>query len=106
MVVSGAVLLVGSSRKIVDQDSLLISFAHSPNKTELTLNWRETNLVLEYSKAHGLEFERSIHWTGLPLQLRQKYFTLSKNHSSIHIERLCSLAKEPAMNFTPIKKVY
>lgn len=99
MVVSGAVLLVGSSRKIVDQDNLLISLAHSPNKTELTLSWRETNLVMECSKAHGLEFERSIHWTGLPLQLRQKYFTLSKNHSSIHIEKVMQFRKGASYEF-------
>ena len=99
MVVSGVVLLAGSSRKIVDQNSLQITLEHMKNKTELALSWRDTNFVLEYSKTHGFEFERSIHWTGLPLQFQQKYFALSKNHSNIYIEKVVRFRKGTSYEF-------
>jgi len=99
MVVSGVVLLAGSSRKIVDQNSLQITLEHMKNKTELALSWRDTNFVLEYSKTHGFEVERSIHWTALPLQFQQKYFALSKNHSNIYIEKVLRFTKEASYEF-------
>ncbi|WP_312333830.1 sulfite exporter TauE/SafE family protein [Sphingobacterium sp.] len=99
MVVSGIVLLASSSRKIVDQNGLQIAVEHLENNTELALSWRETNFILEYSKAHGLEFERSIHWTGLPLQLQQKYFALSKNHGNIYIEKVMRFRREASYEF-------
>ncbi|HBW81403.1 MAG TPA: sulfite exporter TauE/SafE family protein [Sphingobacterium sp.] len=99
MVVSGAILLTGSSRKIVDQNDVLIALDRSKNKTEIALSWRDTNFVLEFSQTHGLELERSIHWTGLPLKLQQKYFALSKKHNSIYIEKVIRFRRKASYEF-------
>lgn len=99
MVVSGVILLAGSSRQIVDQNGVQIALDHAKNKTEFALSWRDSNFVLEYSQTHGLEFERSIHWTGLPFQLQQKYFSLCKNHRSIYIEKVIRFRKEVSYEF-------
>ncbi|MCB9203024.1 MAG: sulfite exporter TauE/SafE family protein [Flavobacteriales bacterium] len=96
MVISGFVLLISTSDKIMTQDN--ISF--SKNKlNETTINWRKSNFVLEFAIDDGLEIERAILPNELPKNLNQKYLELSTLYDKIFLEKVFQLGEEPNYEF-------
>jgi len=95
MVVSGIMLLAGTSEKIIHQDR--ISF--STKNKESVISWRNTDLVIEFAFDDGFEVERPIKPDELPDHLKVKYNLLKNEYDKIHIEKVFALGKEPSYEF-------
>lgn len=96
MVVSGLVLLIGTTQSILQQDH--ISF--STNRyNERTLHWRNSEFVLEFAIDDGLEIERPINFDELPNHLKTEYSTLKAGYNTILLEKVFKLGEEPSYEF-------
>lgn len=94
MVISGVVLLISSSEKIINQDKVQLYTVAKGDKNETTLKWRNSDLVLEYALDDGLEIERPINPSELPENLVQKYNQLLPKYDVIHLEKVFKIGEE------------
>lgn len=94
MVISGVVLLISSSEKIINQDKVQLYTVAKGDKNETTLKWRNSDLVLEYALDDGLEIERPINPSELPKNLAQKYNQLLPKYDDIHLEKVFKIGEE------------
>lgn len=99
MVVSGIVLLTGTSNKIIKQDKIAFATIHNSNERSSVISWRNTDMVLEYAINDGFEIERPIPPEELPASLKEKYKILKKQYDTIHIEKVFTFGKTPSHEF-------
>lgn len=96
MVISGIILLVGTTNSIIKQDK--ISFATN-QYDERTINWRNSNFVLEFAIDDGLEIERPINFDELPEKLKQEYNRLKPSYDKILLEKVFKVASKRSYEF-------
>lgn len=96
MVVSGIFLLVGTTNSIIKQDK--ISFSTN-QYDERTINWRNSNFVLEFAIDEGLEIERPINFDELPEKFKQKYNRLKPSYDKILLEKVFKVASKRSYEF-------
>lgn len=96
MVVSGIFLLVGTTNSIIKQDK--ISFSTN-QYDERTINWRNSNFVLEFAIDDGLEIERPINFEELPEKFKQEYNRLKPSYDKILLEKVFKVASTPSYEF-------
>lgn len=96
MVVSGIFLLIGTTRSIIRQDK--ISFSTN-QYDERTINWRNSNFVLEFAIDDGLEIERPINYNELPEHLKQEYSRLEPGYDKILLEKVFKVGAEHSYEF-------
>jgi uncharacterized membrane protein YfcA len=96
MVVSGVFLLVGTTNSIIKQDKISIS---TNQLDERTINWRNSNFVLEFAIDDGLEIERPISFDELPEKLKQEYNRLKRTYDKILLEKVFKVASERSYEF-------
>jgi uncharacterized protein len=96
MVVSGIFLLVGTTNSIIKQDK--ISFSTN-QYDERTINWRNSNFVLEFAIDDGLEIERPINFDELPEKLKQEYNRLKSSYDKILLEKVFKVASKRSYEF-------
>lgn len=95
MVVSGIILLIGTSDKIIQQNKLGVTIA----KSESIISWRSTDFIIEFAFDEGLEIERPIHPEELPDHLKTKYASLKNHFDIIHLEKVFTFRNEPSYEF-------
>lgn len=95
MVVSGIILLIGTSDKIIQQNKLGVTIA----KSESIISWRSTDFIIEFAFDEGLEIERPIHPEELPAHLKTKYASLKNHFDIIHLEKVFTFRNEPSYEF-------
>ncbi|QWA40849.1 sulfite exporter TauE/SafE family protein [Chryseobacterium sp. ZHDP1] len=95
MVVSGIILLIGTSDKIIQQNKLGVTIA----KSESIISWRSTDFIIEFAFDEGLEIERPIHPQELPAHLKTKYASLKNHFDIIHLEKVFTFRNEPSYEF-------
>ncbi len=95
MVFSGIILMIGTSDKIIQEDR--IGFARI--NQESIISWRNTDLVIEFAIDDGLEIERPIRPTELPVHLKTRYDSLKNHYNVIHLEKVFKFRKEPSYEF-------
>lgn len=95
MVISGITLLISTSQKIIIKDKFAIDF----DKNETTINWRESNLNLEYAIDDGLEVELPILVDELPDNLKLQHKEFSQKFDKILIEKVFKLNEKPSYEF-------
>jgi hypothetical protein len=88
MVLSGFVLLVSTSQKIIQQDKVSISTIKKDDNSETTISWRKSDFTLEFAWDDGLEIERPIQVDELPKNLKEKYTSLSSSYDKIMLEKV------------------
>lgn len=88
MVISGIILLVSTSQKIITQDKISVNTASFANKNEATLKWRTTDFSLEFAFDEGFEVERTIKPDELPANILAKYNELIKDYDKIYLEKV------------------
>lgn len=88
MVVSGIILLVGTSDKILKQDKIMVATTQKGSKNTTVLSWRNKDLTMEYSMYGGLEIEKLVQPEELPLHLKDTYNLLKQQYDMIHIEKV------------------
>lgn len=96
MVVSGIFLLVGTTNSIIKQDK--ISFSTN-QYDERTINWRNSNFVLEFAIDDGLEIERPIDVDELPEKLKIEYHKLKLTYDNILLEKVFKVASKRSYEF-------
>ncbi|MCA6440563.1 MAG: sulfite exporter TauE/SafE family protein [Sediminibacterium sp.] len=96
MVVSGIFLLVGTTNSIIKQDK--ISFSTN-QYDERTINWRNSNFVLEFAIDDGLEIERPINVDELPEKLKIEYHKLKLTYDNILLEKVFKVASKRSYEF-------
>lgn len=96
MVLSGIFLLVDTSSNIVKQDKISFSINQYD---ERTINWRNSNFVLEFAIDDGLEIERPINFEELPENLKVEYNTLKITYDKILIEKVFKIASKSSYEF-------
>lgn len=99
MVLSGIILLLGTSDKIIQQDKISFSTNHRNNEAESVLSWRHTDFVIEFAFDDGFEVERPITYNELPKQLKEKHDDLKIKYDKIYLEKVFTFNKEPAYEF-------
>ncbi|WP_326983522.1 sulfite exporter TauE/SafE family protein [Chryseobacterium sp. MYb264] len=99
MVISGIMLLVGTSDKIIQQDKISFSTTHQSSESESVISWRNTDFVIEFAFDDGFEVERPIQPDELPSRLKQKYDSLQPLYDKIHLEKVFTLQNDPAYEF-------
>jgi len=99
MVISGIMLLVGTSGKIIQQDKISFSTTHHSNEPESVISWRNTDFVIEFAFDDGFEVERPIHRDELPAALKQKYDSLQPLYDKIHLEKIFTFQNDPSYEF-------
>ena len=99
MVISGIILLIGTSEKIIQQDKISFSTAKGSNETESVISWRNTDFVMEFTFNDGFEVERPIKPNELPDHLKERYENLKEQYDKIHLEKVFTISREPAYEF-------
>ncbi|GAA5087844.1 hypothetical protein GCM10023210_10950 [Chryseobacterium ginsengisoli] len=99
MVVSGIILLVGTSQKVIQQDKISFSATHENSESVSKISWRNTDLIIEFAFDDGFEVERKIHPNELPDHLKEKYETLKDQYDKIHLEKVFTINKKPIYEF-------
>ena len=94
MVISGIVLLVSTSDKIIKQDKVSISTIQKKENSETTVSWRQSDFILEFAWDDGLEIERPIHASELPKELKAKYDSLVLQYDHILLEKVFKIGDE------------
>lgn len=96
MVISGIVLLVSTTQNIIQKDNI----AFGKNKyDETTMNWRNSNFVLEFAFNDGFEVERQIQESELPEHLKAKFTELKAQYDQIFLEKVHKLGSENSFEF-------
>ncbi|EOQ90373.1 sulfite exporter TauE/SafE [Leptospira yanagawae serovar Saopaulo str. Sao Paulo = ATCC 700523] len=96
MVVSGLFLLVVTFRSILQKDQI---YLYTNTFDERTLNWRNSNFILEFAFDEGLEIERPINSLELPQNLRITHEKLNSIYDKILIEKVYRVALKPKYEF-------
>lgn len=96
MVLSGLFLLVDTTGNIVKQEN--ISFSKN-QYDERTINWRNSNFVLEFAIDDGLEIERPIQFDELPEKLKLEYELLRSGYDKILIEKVYKIGSKRSFEF-------
>ncbi|MBL7932854.1 MAG: sulfite exporter TauE/SafE family protein [Bacteroidia bacterium] len=96
MVISGAFLLIGTTNSIIKKDKIYFS---KNQYQENTINWRNSNFVLEFAIDEGLEIERPIYDEELPEHLKQEYNKLKPAYDTILLEKVFKLSSERSYEF-------
>lgn len=99
MVISGIMLLIGTSDKIIKEDQIVFSSARHSGETESVISWRKTDFVVEFAFDDGFEVERPIKPEELPDLLKEKYLQLKPHYDRIHLEKVFMFRKDPAYEF-------
>ncbi|MDQ0594209.1 putative membrane protein YfcA [Chryseobacterium ginsenosidimutans] len=99
MVISGIVLLIGTSEKIIQQDNISFSIMQEDSESVSKVSWRNTDFIFEFAFDDGFEVERPIKPSELPNNLKQKYEALKSQYDKIHLEKVFTLNKKPAYEF-------
>lgn len=99
MVASGMFLLVNTSQLIIRQDNISITTTQIRKKNETTIQWRESNFILEYALDDGLEIERPIKPEELPVRLKEKYNELLTRYDKILLEKVFKFNTKPGYEF-------
>jgi uncharacterized protein len=95
MVVSGVVLMAGTTQKIIVQDKISFANIKRNHETESILSWRNTDLVIEFAFDNGFEVERPVKSNELPPHLKEKYDQLIKQYDHIGLEKVFTVIHEP-----------
>lgn len=103
MVVSGIALLMGTSKKVIQQDKISISNFETAKTNTSIISWRNTDLVLEYSIDGELEIERPILHDELPQNLQEKYHLMKADYDTIFLEKVFAFRKKPTYEFYCMK---
>jgi uncharacterized membrane protein YfcA len=96
MVVSGIFLLIGTTNNIIQKDQ--ISFSTN-QYDERTINWRNSNFVLEFAIDDGLEIERPILFEELPDNLKIEYTALQPMYDTILLEKVFKIGSNRSYEF-------
>lgn len=104
MVVSGVILMAGTTQKIVAQDKISFANIRRNHETESIISWRNTDFVVEFAFDDGFEVERPISSKELPGQLSKKYDQLLKRYDHIALEKVFTVLKEPTYEFYCYKR--
>ncbi|MCA6065735.1 sulfite exporter TauE/SafE family protein [Chryseobacterium sp. RG1] len=99
MVLSGILLLAGTSDKIIQQDKISLSTGHKTSESEPVISWRNTDFIIEFAFDDGFEVERPIKLDELPSIHKEKYNSLKSQYDTIHIEKVFSFGQEPVYEF-------
>lgn len=99
MVISGIFLLSSTSTKIANQGNFYYSIDQAHPEEERTLNWRESDFVLEYSYDNGFEIESPIKKEELPPELKTKYDQLALIYDYILLEKVFQFRQAPSYEF-------
>jgi uncharacterized protein len=99
MVLSGIMLLIGTSDKIIQEDKISFSATHGINETESIVSWRNTDFIFEFALNDGLEIERPIKHEELPDHLKGKYDSLKTKYNKIYLEKVFTFNKDPSYEF-------
>lgn len=101
MVISGVFLLIGTINSIIMLDNISIS----KNKyDEQTINWRNSNFILEFAIDDGLEIERPIKTDELPENLKSEFASLSLKYDKILIEKVFKIGIKNSYEFYCFKE--
>jgi uncharacterized membrane protein YfcA len=103
MAISGMVLMFSTTQKIFSQDRIRLSTATQGSESETTIQWRNSDLVLEYSFGDGIEVERPILYKDLPPHLLQKYQEMLPNYDTILLEKVYKLGAPISYEFYAFK---
>lgn len=95
MVMSGIILFIGTSEKIIQQDKISIISAQK----ESVISWRNTDFVVEFAFDDGFEIEKPIHPNELPIHLKEKFEILKSQYDTIHLEKVFRFRQEPTFEF-------
>ncbi|MBQ0152415.1 MAG: sulfite exporter TauE/SafE family protein [Chryseobacterium sp.] len=103
MVLSGLILLVSTSQKIITTDQVSISFLNRGKKVESHISWRDHQIALEFALHEGIELEKTILPNELPHYAKTRFLELEPHYDRIHIEKVLSLSDEPSYEFNCYK---
>ncbi|BEV03125.1 sulfite exporter TauE/SafE family protein [Chryseobacterium gambrini] len=103
MVISGIVLLIGTSQKIISQDKISFTMADNTKETESVISWRNTDFIIEFTFDEGFEVERPIKPDELPDHLHEKYRNLQEKYDRVELEKVFTINKNPAYEFNCYK---
>lgn len=99
MVLSGLVLLVNTSEKIIKYDKITVSTDQGIHKQETSINWRDSLFTLEFAWDDGLEIEQTIPFDELPFHLQLKYNEYINHYDDILIEKVIRFRKSSHYEF-------
>ncbi|CAA7197500.1 sulfite exporter TauE/SafE family protein [Chryseobacterium potabilaquae] len=99
MVLSGIILLMSTSNKIIYEDKMHFSTTSTHHKRESIISWRDTEVILEFTFGDGFEVERSIKPDELPVYLQEKYHELENQYDHIHLEKVFAFRKKTQYEF-------
>lgn len=103
MVISGFVLLVGTSQNIISQDRISFTLVKNTSETESVISWRNTDFIIEFAFDEGFEVERPIKLSELPENLQEHYRNLQKSYDKVVPEKVFTVHKEPSYEFNCYK---
>jgi hypothetical protein len=95
MVISGFVLFSSTFQEIIKEDKISIL----AKKDETTVNWRNSDFVLEYAFDDGFEIERPIKPEELPKSLLLKYNELLPKYDKILLEKVFKFKEDYSYEF-------
>ncbi|MGV7106061.1 sulfite exporter TauE/SafE family protein [Flavobacterium sp. U410] len=84
MVFSGCLLLMSSSKRIIEQDRIAIL----NQKDETKINWRNKTIVLEFSSKEGIEIEIPANKEDLPENLKKEFHKFKELYDEVMIEKV------------------
>lgn len=99
MVLSGILLLIGTSDKIIQQDKISLSTIYKTSESESIISWRNTDFIIEFAFNDGFEVERPIKSDELPNIVRKKYNGMKNQYDTIYIEKVFSFGQQPTYEF-------
>lgn len=99
MILSGILLLIGTSDKIIRQDNISLATMSKSTETESIISWRNTDFIIEFAFNDGFEVERPIQPDELPNLLKEKYNDLKSRYDKIHIEKVFTFKQQPTYEF-------
>jgi uncharacterized membrane protein YfcA len=99
MVLSGILLLIGTSDKIIHQDNISLSTIQKTSETESIISWRNTDFIIEFAFNDGFEVEKPIKPSELPNIHKEQYNNLKGQYDHIYIEKVFSFNSKPTYEF-------
>lgn len=103
MVVSGMILLITTSNKIITTDQVSISFLNRGKKVESHISWRDHQIALEFKLNEGVELEKTILPQDLPTDIKTKFLEMKPLFDHIHIEKVFTISEKPSYEFNCFK---
>ncbi len=99
MVISGFILFISTSTQIIKNDQISLSNTYFKDRSETTMNWRNSHFTLEYSLNEGIEMEIPIQSDELPNNLLNHYKIIRPQYDDIFIEKVFKLWGEVEYEF-------